>query len=196
MDEMVLRQRVCDIARQLWQRGLMVADDGLISVEIHRRRFLVTPPGVRRAELAPRSLLVTDLTGKGPALQGLLPDAQWLPHRVVYQTRDDGVLRTREPHGPDDAPAVRATILSRPPMLSALVRRMTGAGAIDIGDEVLPVASSTDEASLAKVFSRGNAAALPGSGILVVGSTLDAALNLLERLELAATIELAVWRGE
>ena len=191
MDEMLLRQRVCDVARQLWQRGLMVADDGLISVEIHRRRFLVTPPGVRRAELAPRSLLVTDLAGRG-----LLTDPQWLPHRVAYQTRDDGVVRSRDPQHAHEAAPVRATILSRPPMLCALIRRMTGAGAIDIGDDALPIASATDESALRKVFARGDAVALPGCGVLVVGQSLDAALNLLERLELAATIELAVWRGE
>ena len=54
--EETLDQQICNVAHQLWLRGLISGGDGLISAELHRRRYLVAPPGVRRSDLKPRNL--------------------------------------------------------------------------------------------------------------------------------------------
>ena len=64
MDEDQLRQQVCNASHQLWMRGLIAGADGLVALELHRRRYIVTPPGRRRINLQPDDLLCVDMAGE------------------------------------------------------------------------------------------------------------------------------------
>ena len=73
-DENELREQLCQAAGHLWQRGLVSGTRATVSVELHRRRYLVTPAGRRQAGLSPDDLVTIDLHGadlrgtdKGPS---------------------------------------------------------------------------------------------------------------------------------
>ena len=109
-DEEKLRREVCQAAQQLWVRGLIAGDRGLVSAELNRRRYLTTPLRKRRADLQPDDLLCVDVGGESiQATHGLDPP-QWMPHRLAYQARVDGDLDAGSHNG--QYLPTRATILA------------------------------------------------------------------------------------
>ncbi|MEX0886427.1 MAG: class II aldolase/adducin family protein [Phycisphaeraceae bacterium] len=181
MNEAYLREQLCLTAHQLWLRGLIAGDTGLVSVEVHRRRFLITPPAQRRAALTADQVWCVDMGGQNIQGEGGLDDAAWRPHRLAYQTSLERALDA----GDDRTASVAATILATPPALLAAVR--TGAAAAF----QLPSVAPDDDAALRQAMQTHEAVLLPGLGLLALGATLDAAHNRIEQLELAAMIELA-----
>src|SRR5690606_13050578 len=84
--------------------------------ELHRRRFLVTPPGQRRAHLLPEDIICVDMGGR--EIQGGtgLDETQWQSHRAAYKTSLDDTGQPRP------GATVKATIFSEPPLVLALLR--------------------------------------------------------------------------
>ena len=182
MDEYALRRELCQTARALWMRGLLVADQGLLSVKVHRRRFLVTPPGIRRCDLTDSALAIVDIEGLTIMGQGRLNAGCWRPHRIAYQLDYPSASRL-------DAPG--ATVLAMGPMTEALLRS-TDADHLQLAQlDRLPVLDSDDEDHLAGALASNPAIAVRALGILSTGSHLAAAANRLECIEHAATVELA-----
>ncbi len=180
MNEAYLRELVCQTSHQLWLRGLVAGEGGLVSVEVHRRRYLVTPPGARRAALSPEQVMCVDMGGQSIQDEASVEEAAWRPHRLAYQASLERGLETG-----DDRQAVGASILATPPGVLAAVRCGLG--------EALSVASvaGDDEAALRAALAAHRAIALSGLGLLSLGATLAEAHNRVEQLELAAAIELA-----
>ncbi|MCE9590612.1 MAG: class II aldolase/adducin family protein [Planctomycetes bacterium] len=190
MSEVLLRQNICQAARELWTRGLLLADDGLLSVEVHRRRFLVTPAGLRRSDLRDADLAVVDIGGMdlvgGPAISA---DA-WRPHRIAYRVGLDRAAANGRP-----AEAITpfgATIHATPPNLAALVRLSPDADTLALaGVAPVKIITDEDEAALHAAFEHSPAVALRGNGSLVVAAPgIWQAVNLVERIEHAASIDL------
>ncbi|MEX0653190.1 MAG: class II aldolase/adducin family protein [Phycisphaeraceae bacterium] len=193
MNEVRLRQQLCQLTHQLWARGLIVADAGLLSVELHRRRYLATPAGARRASLEPEGLVCVDLGGEniqgGP---GFAPE-RWRPHRLAYQL--DAELETPRTGESEGEPGlIRATALTTPPHLLALMR--AGRQPLPLAGfaHPLPLVEASDDDALRRGLQRHGAVAIHGAGLLTAGATLDAVVNLAERIEHVATIELALLR--
>lgn len=184
MDEHQLRQQLCQATQQLWTRGMAPGDSGAVSLECHRRRYLITPPGRRRSNLHNEDLLVVDIGGE--AVEGhVLPAAYWRPHRLAYHSNGHGVA----------GPGVHAAIVARPPMTLALLRRNAGADRLDLlGAAPLLCCERDDEDAITTALGESNVVAIDDGHILAVGPDLNIALNALERLEHAATIELAATR--
>ena len=61
--EMSLREQMCDIGKNLWNRGMAAANDGNISALMSGGKVLCTPTGVSKGYLTPRMLPVVDLQG-------------------------------------------------------------------------------------------------------------------------------------
>lgn len=186
MEEGQLREQVCQAAHQLWLRGLMVGELGLISSEEHRRRYVVTPPGLRRSDLQPDDLWVVDVGGVAVDSTASLEPNLWLPHRVAYQRRLN--------EGDGGAP-VRATIAASPPMIMALARAAAGERVLHLtGVAPIAIVPATDEQALRQAVTSHQIVVMTCSGVLCVGQTLAGAMNLLEMVEHAAAIELAASR--
>ncbi|MEO1236808.1 MAG: class II aldolase/adducin family protein [Planctomycetota bacterium] len=187
MDEAQLRQQVCNAAHQLWMRGLVVGAEGLVALELHRRRYITTPPGRRRINLTPDDLVCVDLEG-----QDLLqerhqsPDA-WAPHRVVFHHT---MRNTPEDIARGAARDVKATVLGIPPKLTALLALEPQATALRLhGHPPIPVVWPQDDTALATAVQKHPVVALQGTGLLASGSTLGQTLSALEHAEQAAAIE-------
>lgn len=186
MEEGALQQELCDAARQLWLRGLLVAGDGLISAELNRRRYVITPPGRRRSSLVPADLLTVDVGGTAVVGSRQLDLSLWLPHRLAYQRRAALEL-------PDGRPArVQATLLACPPMTLALLRRRSDALSLMLpGLAPIAVADQVEEAGLKQSLETHQHIAIRTLGLLCIGVDVASVLNSVETIEHAATIELA-----
>ena len=57
------RDAICSIAARMYQRGLVSATDGNISVRLDAERFLCTPSGSCLGALHPDMLVVVDQLG-------------------------------------------------------------------------------------------------------------------------------------
>ena len=82
-----MRAAMCDIGRRLWQRGLVGATEGNISVRLDSRKILCTPTGVSKGHLKPNQLVVID--NKGVSLSGGQPSSEIKLHLKILAKRKD-----------------------------------------------------------------------------------------------------------
>ena len=100
-DERAARQEICDIAADIWTRGLGAAADGNLSVRVGEDRLLTTPSACHKGRLKPRDIVLCDLRGN-PLGRGR-PSSELLLHLEAYRRR----------------PEIRAVIHAHPPMATA-----------------------------------------------------------------------------
>ena len=62
-DEKALREQICDIGKNLWNRGMVASNDGNISARMADGRVLCTPTAVSKGYLTPSMLAVVDVEG-------------------------------------------------------------------------------------------------------------------------------------
>jgi L-fuculose-phosphate aldolase len=86
--EQRLREEVCTTARRMYERGLIVACEGNLSVRLGSERILVTPSAVCKGYLKPSELLVTDLEGEAISGTGR-PSSEIRMHSLYYRLRSD-----------------------------------------------------------------------------------------------------------
>jgi len=87
MDELRLRAELCDMGRRLWQRGLVGATEGNLSVRLSPRRILCTPSGASKGHLRPADLVVIDSQGN-PIGSGM-PSSEIKLHLRIFARRPD-----------------------------------------------------------------------------------------------------------
>lgn len=83
------REAVCDIGRRLWQRAMVAANDGNISVRLGPDRFLCTPTGMSKGHLQCEDLPVVDRNGQVLDGSGRRPSSEILMHLRVYAVDPD-----------------------------------------------------------------------------------------------------------
>lgn len=190
MDEAQLRQQVSHAAHQLWMRGLVAGADGMVALEMHRRRYFVTPPKRRKINLLPDDIVCVDL--QGVDLRGVVEfePGVWDPHRIVFQNTMNA---TPEDVGRGTARDVKATVLGTPPRIAALLALQPGAETLRLHRHPpIPVVFANDEQMLRDTILKHPVVALPGIGVLASGPTLGQTLSALELAEQAATIEVTL----
>src|SRR5688572_9653576 len=162
-------------------RGLLVGDGGLISAEVHRRRYLVTPPGRRRAKLNEPDHWMVDLGGIPLGGGTPIDEGAWKPHRFLYHI--DVERQAGAPANGRLAP-IRAAILATPPMTLALLHLQPTADRLTLGAATLPVVRRFDEASLVAAVTNSDTVALvcseAPSCVLAAGEDVWQAVNALE----------------
>lgn len=86
--EQELREEICATGRRMYERGLIVACEGNLSVRLDSVRILVTPSAVCKGCLNPAELLVTDLDGEVISGTGR-PSSEIRMHTLYYRLRSD-----------------------------------------------------------------------------------------------------------
>jgi L-fuculose-phosphate aldolase len=89
MNEQDVREQICDIGKNLWNRGMVAANDGNISARLSEDEILCTPTGVSKGYLTPKTLAKVSL--KGEVLEtadGVMPSSEIKLHLRLYQLSD------------------------------------------------------------------------------------------------------------
>ena len=178
----VLRREIVRVGRLMYERGLIAAAEGNLSVRLGGRLFLVTPGGVSKGALRPQDIL--EVGADGRCVQGR-PTSEWPLHREVYRLRTDSA----------------AICHAHPPWATAFAvagRDLDGTVLTETTDTmpVVPLAPRTRPgsedlaASVATLIRHHDAVLLGNHGALAVGPDLATAFARLETVERLAQVTL------
>jgi L-fuculose-phosphate aldolase len=94
-----LREQICDIGQRLYQRQLVAASDGNISVRLHEHEILCTPTLICKGHMEPDDLCTVTMDGKQVGGRRKM-SSEVLVHLEVYRRRADvqSVLHCHPPH--------------------------------------------------------------------------------------------------
>lgn len=88
--EAEIRKHICDIGRRIYDRKMVAANDGNISVKLSDNEFLCTPTGVSKGFMTPDCICKIDRDGSViEAGDGFRPSSEMKMHMRVYKTRPD-----------------------------------------------------------------------------------------------------------
>ena len=191
-EEKRLRDRLCRAAHHLWQDGQLPGVRGSVAVELHRRRYLITPAGRRRGDLHAADLATVDLNGADVRGGRTNPRQFWPPHRLAFE---HGMRQTPEDVRAGRGRAVTATALSHCPRLLAFAVHAARKGSTGVqlrGHEPLPVVDPHDETALAAAIAKCPVVLLPDVGVFASGAGLDDVVSQLEDASAAAALTLTL----
>jgi L-fuculose-phosphate aldolase len=187
------RERLLDIGRRMWSRGLVAANDGNISVRVGDDRVLCSPTGVSKGAMTADQLAVVDLDGtvleRGTAGG---PSSEIRMHLGVYR-ESAGVRAVVHAH------PVHATIfalLGQPLDAHLLPEIVLTMPVIPVAPYATPSTHAVPESVIPFVNS-GRACLLEQHGALTWGPDLESAYLDMERLEYVAQLTFLLrQRGE
>lgn len=182
-DETTLRKQLCEVGRRLYERGLVGATEGNLSVRLDENRILCTPSGVSKGSLEPHQCIVID--SEGQPTDGGLPSSEIKMHLRIYARRPDcqAVVHAHPPTAtgfalagetiPDDLLPEAALVLG-----SVALVPFAMPGTDEVPDAIEPFLA------VHKTFLLSN------HGAVVMGKDLKDAFNRMETLERIAQIVL------
>ena len=174
-----LRLAIVECGRISYERHLMTANDGNISVRMDDGLILVTPSGISKGRLSTDDLIVVDLDGNIiSAKADRRPSSETPMHLEVYRQRED-VHAVVHAH-PIFATTLTVSGLEFP--VDVLPQVLLTLGNVPITAYETP--SSHEDAVVIRPFVKEhNALLLCQHGSLTYGKNLDEALIHLERIE-------------
>ena len=90
VSEYEIKKQICDIGKRIYDRGMVAANDGNISVKISDNEFLCTPTGVSKGFMTPEYICKVDADGNViQANKGFKPSSEIKMHMRVYKERPD-----------------------------------------------------------------------------------------------------------
>ena len=181
LTELKYKQQIIQIGRRLWQRGMVAANDGNISLRLGDE-LLITATGVSKGFLELDDIIKLDRDGKVIAGEAK-PSSETLMHLEVYRQRADiqAVVHAHPPFAVTFA--VSGEALER----KILAETVVLSGEVPLVPFGLP---STPEvaAQLRPFLSNGDSFLLEFHGALSLGSNLEAAYQNMERIEFYAQL--------
>ncbi|OGO21306.1 MAG: hypothetical protein A2Y54_04460 [Chloroflexi bacterium RBG_16_51_16] len=188
LNEVDLRQAVVECARICYDRGLMVSNDGNISIRLNETSIMITPSGLSKGRLQEQDLVILDLSGVIQKLTSKLkPSTETPMHLEVYKKRPDV-------HAAIHAHPVFATSLSVAGLEfpnNILPEVLLTLGEVPTTKYATP-SSEEDALAVRDLIRDHDAILLCQHGSLTVGKDLEDALNHLERIEHVAEV---FWRA-
>ena len=186
MQEVRLRDEICELGRSIFERGLTHGSTGNISARCDGG-WLLTPTGSNLGRLDPARLSKLDWSGK--LLSGDAPSKESFLHLVMYQERqrNGAVIHLHATH------SVAVSVLEGldpndllPPLTAYYVMRI---GTLPLVPYYAPGDLGLAEA-VRGYAGRHHALLLANHGPVVGGSSLAAAADAIEELEATAKLYL------
>ena len=88
--EYEIKKQICDIGKRIYNRGMVAANDGNISVKLNDNEFLCTPTGVSKGFMTPEYICKIDAKGNVlHSYEGFKPSSEIKMHLRVYEKRPD-----------------------------------------------------------------------------------------------------------
>jgi len=198
-NEFTSEQQLCDAiiltGRLLYHSGLMVSNDGNISVRLPNGNILITPSGVTKGRISAEDLLVIDLDGeiiKEAENPNLKATSEQPMHLEVYRQRPDvrAVIHTH-------LIFANALAISKGKIRMDVIPEATIAfGEIPITEFSLP-STPQNAAAIRELIKNHDVLLIRNHGSLAVGKNLDEALIKTERLEhISKTLTFAELLGD
>jgi L-fuculose-phosphate aldolase len=182
-DEAQARRDLAEVGRLLYERDLLAARDGNLSVVLGPGRILTTPAGVCKGRLGPEDFVVVD--GRGAPLDagGRAPSTEIKMHLAIYPVRPDvrAIVHTHPPA------ATAFAVAGVPIDKAALAEVVYNLGIVPLTEYALP---STEKlaAIIGHYIPYYQALLLANHGVLAVGTDLWDAYYRLEGVEHFARI--------
>lgn len=90
LNEAECRLQICEIGRRMYERRMVAANDGNLSVRLGENEILCTPTGVSKGFMKPEQMCRVDMMGNVIGNDaGLKPSSEIRMHLRVYQKRPD-----------------------------------------------------------------------------------------------------------
>jgi L-fuculose-phosphate aldolase len=175
------REAICEIGRRCWQRGLVAANDGNISVRLGEQ-IICTPSGVSKGFMEPAQLALVGLDGEvldgGPA-----PSSEVKMHLRIYQ---DSPTATAVVHT-HPLYATMWAIVGKPISAKMLPETIITMPEVPLAPYATPSTRAVPD-SIAGFVNTHQACLLEHHGALTWAENLEQAYLLTERLEYTAQI--------
>jgi L-fuculose-phosphate aldolase len=185
MDEQQVREQMVEIARRCYERSLIVAGDGNISVRVAAGRIVATPSGVSKGWMKPEMMVVVDEDGRLLEPSTYRVSSEFPMHQIIYRTRADihAIVHAHPPHATGFAVAGLALDKA---ILSEVILTL---GCVPLARYGTPSTNELTEA-IAPFLPYHDALLMANHGAVAYADTLERAFNKLETLEHTARISL------
>ena len=184
--ESELREAIVDVGLRMWQRELVAANNGNVSVRLDDERLLCTPTGISKGRMRPSDLAIVALDGTLlDAGTGRGPSSEMKMHLRAYRV------------GTETGTPVNAVVHAHPPYSTSFAIRGEAITSTMLAETVVfmpsvPLAPfampSTEEVpdSVEPFIAEYQACLLEHHGALTWGPNLEEAYLSMERLEYLA----------
>jgi L-fuculose-phosphate aldolase len=187
--ELDLRLAIVECGRIIYERHLITANDGNISIRMPNGNMLITPSGISKGRMNPDDMLIVDLNGRVVSSRpDRRPSSETPMHLEVYKHRED-VHAVLHAH-PIFATTLTVAGLDLP--VDVLPEVLLTLGDVPITEYATP-SSHEDAVAIRPFLKTHSAILLRQHGSLTYGKNLDEALIHLERIEHVSEI---YWRAK
>ena len=179
-----IKLEMCDIGKRIYNRGMVAANDGNISVKLSEHEYLCTPTGVSKGFMTPEFICKVDENCNIlEANEGFKPSSEIKMHMRVYQKRPDvkSVVHAHPMYA--TAFAIAGIPLTKPIMPEAVIFL----GGVPIAEYGTPSTEEIPDA-VEKYLPYFDAVLLENHGALSYGESLTNAYYKMESVEFYAQL--------
>jgi L-fuculose-phosphate aldolase len=180
--EIKYKKKICEVGKRVYDKGLVAANDGNISVRISDNEFLITPTGVSKGFMTPEMIIKVD--GEGKVLEGeYKPTSEMKMHLLVYKERPDidAIVHVHPPY------ATAFAIAGIPLNQAIMPESVVYIGTVPVAEYGTPSTKEVADA-VKKHVHHHQGVLLENHGALTWGKDLEHAYYLMESLEFTAKI--------
>ena len=184
VSEYEIKKQICEIGQRIYNKGMVAANDGNISVKISDNEFLCTPTGVSKGFMTPEFICKVDKNGNViQANKGFKPSSEIKMHMRVYKERPDvqSVVHAHPLYATSFA--IAGIPLTEPIMPEAVI----SLGCVPIAEYGTPSTEEIPDA-VSKYLQYYDAVLLENHGALSYSDSLINAYYKMESLEFYAQL--------
>ncbi len=184
VNEFEIKKQICEVGKRIYDRGMVAANDGNISVKISDNEFLCTPTGVSKGFMTPEYICKIDGQGNVISANGKFkPSSEIKMHLRVYQQRPDvkSVVHAHPIYATSFA--IAGIPLTQPIMPEAVI----ALGCVPIAEYGTPSTEEIPDA-VEKYLPYFDAVLLANHGALTYSDSLMAAYHKMESVEFYAEL--------
>lgn len=184
VSEYEIKKEICEIGKRIYNRGMVAANDGNISVKLNDHEFLCTPTGVSKGFMTPDYICKVDADGNVIQATGKFkPSSEIKMHMRVYKERPDvqSVVHAHPMYATGFA--IAGIPLTQPIMPEAVI----SLGCVPIAEYGTPSTNEIPDA-VSKYLQHFDAVLLANHGALAYSDSLLAAYHKMESVEFYAKL--------
>ena len=184
INEYEIKKQICDIGKRIYDRNMVAANDGNISVKLNDNEFLCTPTGVSKGFMTPEYICKVDAQGNVLQANGnFRPSSEIKMHMRVYAKRPDvGAVVHAHPCYATSF-AIAGIPLTQPIMPEAVI----ALGCVPIAEYGTPSTNEIPD-NVEKYLPYYDAVLLESHGALTWSTDLLAAYMKMESVEFYAQL--------